>query len=167
MAKNKTVFVCSECGYKSPKWSGKCPECEQWNTMIEEIEIESSKTASKECPVTEKAVSLNDVSYISENRFSSGSEELDRVLGGGIVEGSLVLVGGEPGIGKSTLLLQICNSVTEDVLYVSGEESPSQIKLRAKSLNIVKDNLSLLCNNSLSNIIANIEKCKPKNAIVD
>jgi len=167
MAKNKTVFICSECGYKSPKWSGKCPECEQWNTLTEEIEVFSSKNTASENAVTEKAVSLNEVSYASENRFPSGSEELDRVLGGGIVEGSLVLVGGEPGIGKSTLLLQICNSIPEDVMYVSGEESPSQIKMRAGRLGITKKNLSLLCNTNLLNIIANIEKSKPKVAIID
>ena len=167
MAKNKTVFICSECGYRSPKWSGKCPECNEWNTMTEEIETISSKTLTSEHSVTETAVPISGVSYISENRFSGGSDELDRVLGGGIVEGSLVLVGGEPGIGKSTLLLQICNFITEDVMYVSGEESPSQIKMRAKRLGIEKENLSLLCNTSLSNIIANIEKSKPKIAIID
>ena len=167
MAKNKTVFVCSECGYKSPKWSGKCPECEQWNTMIEEVEVVASKSSAPQSTVTESAVPISGVTYASENRFSGGSEELDRVLGGGIVEGSLVLVGGEPGIGKSTLLLQICNYIAEDVMYVSGEESPSQIKMRAKRLGIVKENLSLLCNTNLSTLIANIEKSKPQVAIID
>lgn len=169
MAKSKTVFICSECGYKSPKWSGKCPECSQWNTMTEEIEAELSKSSASviSAKPAESAMLISDVIYTAENRFTGGSEELDRVLGGGIVEGSLVLVGGEPGIGKSTLLLQICNSINEDVLYISGEESPSQIKMRAKRLDINKSNLSILCNTNLTNIIANIEMKKPKVAIID
>jgi len=136
MAKNKTVFICSECGYKAAKWSGRCPECDNWNTLVEEVEITSSKSALTTTLThpAEPAVNISEVSYSSENRFTGGSEELDRVLGGGIVEGSLILVGGEPGIGKSTLLLQICNSIPEDVLYVSGEESASQIKMRTKRL---------------------------------
>ncbi|MBQ2897317.1 MAG: DNA repair protein RadA [Clostridia bacterium] len=168
MAKSKTVFICSECGYKTAKWSGKCPECNQWNTLFEEIETVSlSSGIETEPKITQKAMPISEISYSSENRFTGGSEELDRVLGGGIVEGSLVLVGGEPGIGKSTLLLQICNSINEDVLYISGEESPSQIKMRAKRLSVNKDNLSVLCNTSLSNIVANIEMKKPKVAIID
>lgn len=167
MARSKTVFICSECGYKTAKWSGKCPECDQWNTLVEEIETVSSVSVRTEPKITQSALSIKEISCLSENRFTGGSEELDRVLGGGIVEGSLVLVGGEPGIGKSTLLLQICKNINADVLYISGEESPSQIKMRAKRLSVEQDNISVLCNTSLSNIIANIEMKKPKVAIID
>lgn len=166
--KSKTMYICSACGYQSPKWSGQCPDCGQWNCLIEEVvaEVKSSKTEKASVNFT-LPVSINDIKVNTEIRYKSGISELDRVLGGGIVEGSLVLVGGEPGIGKSTLLLQICKSVKEDVLYISGEESASQIKLRAKRLEVSKDNLSLLCTTSLENTINAIEKNKSKIAIVD
>ena len=166
MAKSKTVFICSECGYKTAKWSGKCPECNSWNTMTEEVEVVADTTFFQP-KITQGATPINDITSSAESRFTGGSKELDRVLGGGIVEGSLILIGGEPGIGKSTLLLQICKSIREDVLYISGEESPSQIKMRAKRLSVDKENLSILCNTNLSNILANIEAKKPKVAIID
>lgn len=166
MAKSKTVFICSECGYKTAKWSGKCPECNSWNTMTEEVEVVADTTFFQP-KITQGATPINDITSSAESRFTGGSKELDRVLGGGIVEGSLILIGGEPGIGKSTLLLQICKSIKEDVLYISGEESPSQIKMRAKRLSVDKENLSILCNTNLSNILANIEAKEPKVAIID
>lgn len=166
--KSKTMYICSACGYQSPKWSGQCPDCGQWNSLVEEVvtEVKPSK-AQKSSASLASPVSINDINVNTEIRYKSGIGELDRVLGGGIVEGSLVLVGGEPGIGKSTLLLQICKAVKEDVLYISGEESASQIKLRAKRLEVSKDNLSLLCTTSLESTVNAIEKSKPKIAIVD
>ena len=136
MAKAKTVFVCSECGNESPKWLGKCPACNSWNTFYEQ-KIEKYTEGNKlEKKINNKPKPLN--TYIGQeaNRTTTGYSELDRVLGGGLVKGSLILLGGEPGIGKSTLILQLCNKVQGDgnVLYVSGEESAEQIKLRADRL---------------------------------
>ena len=123
MAKTNTVFFCNECGYESPKWLGKCPACNNWNTFVEEKVVSSSGNGSKGKTVKEKAkpVGLKDIEQIDISRIKSGFEELDRVLGGGFVNGSLTLIGGEPGIGKSTLILQICNNIKIDgkVLYVS------------------------------------------------
>ncbi len=137
MAKNKTIFVCNECGFESAKWLGKCPACESWNTFFEQKIVESKNSALK----GEKASNnipqkLNTYEAKETIRTSTGFEELDRVLGGGLVKGSLILLGGEPGIGKSTLILQICDKVNGEgqVLYVSGEESAEQIKLRADRL---------------------------------
>ncbi len=165
--KSKTMYICSSCGYSSPKWSGKCPDCGEWNSLVEEIVAEEKTSKSKASVSHIEPVALNDVKVNTEIRYTSSIKELDRVLGGGIVEGSLVLVGGEPGIGKSTLLLQICKYANEDILYISGEESASQIKLRAKRLEVNNEKLSLLCTTSLSNVINAIEKNKPKIAIVD
>lgn len=165
--KSKVTYICTECGYTSSKWLGKCPECDNWNTFDEEVITQTSSSkplspAKRKTPTPIKDISLN-----SETRFPSGISELDRVLGGGIVEGSLVLVSGEPGIGKSTLLLQICNAIEGNVLYVSGEESEAQIKIRAQRLNVMPDTLSLLCDTNLDNAISAIETIKPKVAIVD
>ena len=148
MAKAKSVFVCSDCGYESPKWLGKCPSCNSWNTFYEE-KIQVTTTSGKALNVKESAkpMKLNSVEGKEAVRTSTGISELDRVLGGGIVKGSLVLIGGEPGIGKSTLILQLCYKIAElkkaiekdkdngKVLYVSGEESAEQVKLRADRLN--------------------------------
>ena len=135
IAKNKTIFVCNECGYESAKWLGKCPACNQWNTLVEEKIIGSLKTneTKKEKP---QPTILNNVEKQEILRITTGFSELDRVLGGGFVKGSLTLLGGEPGIGKSTLILQICDKIntTAPVLYVSGEESAEQIKIRADRL---------------------------------
>lgn len=165
--KTKTVYVCSACGYSSPKWAGQCPDCGEWNTLNEETVIsEKDKKTSKNISYS-APISINDIHINPESRFTSGIGELDRVLGGGIVEGSLVLIGGEPGIGKSTLLLQICQSLKDSVLYISGEESASQIKLRAKRLNVTSEHLSLLCTTNLSNVINSLKNQKPKVAIID
>ena len=136
MAKNTTVFVCSSCGNESPKWLGKCPGCGGWNTYYEEIIKDKSSNQRKS--VGSETIKLNSVETTKYERYKTGYDELDRVLGGGLVQGSLVLLGGEPGIGKSTLIIQICDKVKVEgpVLYVSGEESASQIKMRADRLNI-------------------------------
>ena len=168
--KTKTIYTCRNCGCQSPRWIGKCPDCGEWDTFEEEIAehaVSSSKNTKNPPSHDAKALKLNEVATDNEIRFESGMQELDRVLGGGIVEGSLVLVGGEPGIGKSTLLLQICQNVPGDVLYVSGEESASQIKLRAKRLNVTNSNISLLCNTNLNEIAAYLEAKQPKVAVID
>ena len=166
--KSKTMYICSACGYQSPKWSGKCPDCGEWNSLVEEVVAEIKPSKAQKSGITfPDPVSINDISVNTEIRFKSGISELDRVLGGGIVEGSLVLVGGEPGIGKSTLLLQICKFAKDDILYISGEESASQIKLRAKRLEVSNEKLSLLCTTNLESVVNAIEKNKPKIAIVD
>ena len=139
MAKNKTVFVCNECGYESAKWLGKCPACGSWNTFFEQKILENKNSSLKATTNNGKANTpqkLNSYEAKETIRTSTGFEELDRVLGGGLVKGSLILLGGEPGIGKSTLILQLCDKVQGDgqVLYVSGEESAEQIKLRADRL---------------------------------
>ena len=139
--KSKTVFVCNECGYESAKWLGKCPACNRWNSFFEQKVVDTkssgSKNSNKEHVTPQK---LNSYEAKETLRTSTGFEELDRVLGGGLVKGSLILLGGEPGIGKSTLILQICDKVQGDgkVLYVSGEESAEQIKLRADRLRYSK-----------------------------
>jgi len=167
MARIKTVFVCQECGYESPKWLGKCPACNQWNTLIEEIQEETAKALPVALRV--RPVRLTEVEITNEERFSTGSMELDRVLGGGVVKGSLILVGGDPGIGKSTLLLQICEYIGKGakILYASGEESASQIKLRADRLGITTQNLLLISETNLDNIIQSIHEIKPDMVIVD
>ena len=175
MAKVKTSFVCSNCGYETSKWNGKCPDCGEWNTF-EEVELQvSARTGGKAKSVTVKDVSdsiLNinsvDASH-NEIRYDTGMHELDRVLGGGLVKGSLVLLGGEPGIGKSTMLLQICQTMGDDhtILYVSGEESTRQIKLRANRLGVNNDNLYLLAENDAESICAAITKEKPEIVIID
>lgn len=165
--KTKTIYTCKSCGSQSPRWLGKCPDCGEWDSFIEEISESNPAPATLKIYSATSTYKLNEISSEKEIRFSSGMEELDRVLGGGIVEGSLVLVGGEPGIGKSTLLLQICQNITGDVLYVSGEESASQIKLRAKRLNVDSQSISLLCTTDLDNIILTLNAKQPKVAIID
>jgi DNA repair protein RadA/Sms len=148
-SKIKSVYICSECGYESPKWYGKCPSCGEWNTMNEEIK-DTAKNAvsvkSRSFTNYTKPDSINEISTEDEHRYDTGSKELNRVLGGGIVKGSLVLCGGEPGIGKSTLLLQVAKFASQNgkVLYVSGEESDKQIKLRAERLGALSDSLYVL-----------------------
>ncbi|OQB16022.1 MAG: hypothetical protein BWY15_00150 [Firmicutes bacterium ADurb.Bin193] len=170
--KNKTVFFCNDCGYESQKWVGKCPACGMWNTMVEEkISPEGSKSARKDYMKTEAARSkrLADIEAEREERFYTGISELDRVLGGGIVKGSLVLVGGDPGIGKSTLLLQMCETVgtKENILYVSAEESQSQIKMRADRLGVKNPSLLLLSETDLERICDAISETSPKIVIID
>lgn len=174
MAKIKTKYVCQSCGYENPKWLGKCPECMKWNTFVEEIEDKSSKSNHRETFVIDKSsqkpVNINSITIKDEERFSSGINELNRVLGGGIVRGSLVLVGGDPGIGKSTLLLQVSESVAQSgkkVLYISGEESESQIKMRAERLNAKSENLYIMAENNLNIIEHNLEGFDPDLIILD
>lgn len=172
MAKAKTtVFFCQNCGYESAKWQGQCPACHEWNTFTEEPVVKAAgSVAVKKAAAEIKPVRLSEVHTDEKQRISSGMEELDRVLGGGIVAGSLMLVGGDPGIGKSTLLLQVCHNLTRDghkVLYVSGEESAQQIKLRAQRIGDFKDDLMLLCETNLELVRAVIEKTKPEIVVID
>ena len=171
MAKTKTVFYCTECGNESPKWQGRCSACGAWNTMQEHIEKPSATVRARSAPVglSRKPQKLQELKTDDEIRFSTGMGELDRVLGGGAVAGSLVLVGGAPGIGKSTLLLQICNSLCEgrSVLYISGEESERQIKMRAVRLGVSPENLYILSETRLSDILEAVEELKPDILIVD
>ena len=171
MAKSKTVFYCTDCGNESPKWQGRCPACGAWNTLEEHIERPTPVGKGKPAPVGQSRVAqrIRDVRSDCEIRFTTGMGELDRVLGGGAVAGSLVLVGGAPGIGKSTLLLQICNSLCNGrrVLYVSGEESERQLKLRAERLGVFPDNLYILSETRLTDVIAAVEEEKPDILIVD
>ena len=168
MAKTNTVFFCNECGYESPKWLGKCPACNSWNTFVEE-KVSKGKTGEKLSKEKAKPVNLKEIKQIKVSRINSGFEELDRVLGGGFVNGSLTLIGGEPGIGKSTLILQICNKIKVDgkVLYVSGEESAEQIKLRADRLGIDNDNIIFLGETDISAVEEAIENLDPKFVIID
>ncbi len=171
MAKTKTVFFCTNCGNESLKWMGRCPSCGAFNTMEEHIEKPVAAGKAKAAPVgmSRKAQKLSQLDTGDEIRFSTGMGELDRVLGGGAVEGSLVLVGGAPGIGKSTLLLQICSSLCADktVLYVSGEESERQLKMRAVRLGVAPDALYVLSETRLSDIVESVEEIKPDVLIVD
>ena len=171
MAKTKTVYYCTSCGNESLKWQGKCPACGAWNTLTEHIEKPSPVVRGKAAPVgvSRTAQKLEDVRTDSELRFSTGMGELDRVLGGGAVAGSLVLVGGAPGIGKSTLLLQICNSLCagRTVLYISGEESERQLKLRAERIGVAPDALYILSETRLSDIMESVETLDPDILIVD
>ena len=173
MAKGKaTVFFCQSCGYESSKWLGQCPGCKEWNTMVEEpaagkkgggISGMSAKRAAA-------PVSLKEVELQEGERMTTRIAELDRVLGGGIVPGSLTLVGGDPGIGKSTLLLQVCRHMAADgrrLLYISGEESLQQIKLRANRIGEFSDNLLLLCETNLETVEQTIRKEMPAVAVID
>lgn len=173
MAKTKSVYVCNQCGFETSKWNGKCPNCGEWNTL-EESEISLHKSSGNKGSairdVSDRIVKIAsvDASY-EEIRYSTGLKELDRVLGGGLVKGSLVLLGGEPGIGKSTILLQICEHLGEDytILYVSGEESVRQIKLRAERLGVSSENLYLLSCTDCEQICSVITKEKPEIVIID
>lgn len=170
--KNATVFFCQECGYESSKWMGQCPGCRQWNTFVEETR--NAKVSGKTLMAGEKKrnqpSALTEISLEEEDRISTHMQELDRVLGGGLVKGSLTLVGGDPGIGKSTLLLQVCRELAGDkreVLYVSGEESLKQIKIRANRIGEFNDCLKLLCETSLAEIEETIRRAKPDVVVID
>lgn len=171
MAKTKrTVFFCQECGYESTKWQGQCPACKAWNTFVEEPQDIVKGVKSQNSGRELKPVALKEVSLAEETRVSTGMKELDRVLGGGIVRGSLLLVGGDPGIGKSTLLLQVCRNLTakrHKVLYISGEESLQQIRMRAGRIGEFSDDLLLLCETNLEDIRTTIEHCKPEMVVID
>lgn len=171
MAKTKSIFYCTVCGNETPKWQGKCPACGAWNTIEEHIEkpVAAGKVHSVRAGTTRTAQKLGEVACEAEIRFFTGIGELDRVLGGGAVEGSLVLVGGAPGIGKSTLLLQICQSlcIEKSVLYVTGEESQRQVSMRAERLGVASDNLYILSETRLSDMLEAVDNTHPDILIVD
>ena len=175
MKGTKTVYICSECEYESPKWLGKCPKCGEWNSFVEDVVERQTATvaASRRTAVinsgNNKASKFSELEAPEYIRSTTGINELDRVLGGGLVTGSVVLLSGEPGIGKSTLLLQICDCLGKDrsVLYVSGEESSGQLKLRAQRLSVTGKNLYILTETNIENILAEADKIKPDVIIAD
>jgi DNA repair protein RadA/Sms len=174
MSKTKTAFFCSNCGYESAKWSGKCPSCEQWNTFVEEVIVKGTDKKQSEWKEFAglsngvKTISLQNVVSGEEKRILTGDAELNRVLGGGIVTGSIVLTGGEPGIGKSTLFLQVALQLENIItLYISGEESEQQIKMRADRLKLVNENFFLLTETNTQTIFQEIKKLRPQLVIVD
>lgn len=169
--KSKTVFVCSECGYETPKWAGKCPGCGEWNTMVEDVRLpqRSVVSAAPRPAHTFSAMPLSQINAADEHRFVTGISELDRVLGGGIVKGSVILLSGDPGIGKSTILLQVCNALQRDIkiLYVSGEESAIQIKLRAKRLGVESDSVSVMTETDVQTVCEYINSARPDLVMID
>lgn len=170
MAKQKQLFICRECGQEYPKWNGRCAGCGSWNSIEEATPAEIMAGGKSAAPAGEfKYSRIGEISYEDETRYGTGISELDRVLGGGLVKGSLVLISGDPGIGKSTLLLQICGYMGNDhtILYVSGEESERQIKLRADRLGVASDNLFLASNNNCESIIHAVVQNKPEIVIID
>ena len=170
MAKQKTVYFCSQCGHESSKWMGQCPACKQWNTFTEEKVTETKKGGAKSLKTSASPMNISEVTIENEERIPTGIGELDRVLGGGIVKGSLSLVGGDPGIGKSTLLLQVCRNLANNkrkVLYISGEESMHQIKMRAERIGTFEEEMLLFCETDLDAITSAILKTKPEFAVID
>ena len=174
MAKSKTIYVCSECGYETPKWLGKCPDCGSWNTLVEQEAapvLRQEEKKLKRAPGGDaQAVRVDEIPDEAMERRSSGIAELDRVLGGGVVDGSLVLVGGDPGIGKSTLLTQLCANMSADgacVLYVSGEESARQIKMRARRLGVSSTGFYVLSENDMNTVEKRMLELSPGVMIVD
>lgn len=171
MAKIKTSYICSECGFESPKWYGKCPSCGEWNTLNEELNSQQTKNSfSNSFSTVNQVLALDDICGENDERIPTKIEEFDRVLGGGIVKGSLVLLSGDPGIGKSTILLQICQNLGskgQKILYVSGEESANQIKLRAVRIGVTTKNLFILSQTDLATIVECIKAEKPDIVIID
>jgi DNA repair protein RadA/Sms len=173
MAKLKTKFFCQECGFESAKWLGKCTSCQAWNSFVEEMETSEVKTQGMNTPflhTQEKAISILDIESVGDQRILTNNLELNRVLGGGLVPGSLILVGGDPGIGKSTLLLQTSHELTAKglkVLYISGEESAKQTKIRAERLNALSPLLYVLCETNLEFIMEAIEQVQPQFLVID
>jgi len=170
MPRPKSSFVCQNCGYSSPKWLGKCPDCDQWNSLQEEaaaVAAPSRWMASNREPQEPRPI--GEILQAADDRFSTGMGELDRVLGGGVVAGSMVLIGGDPGIGKSTLLLQAFQKISQDrpVLYVSGEESPHQIKMRGERLGVDSKNLLILSETSLEEILKTAQSLRPRAIVID
>ena len=169
-SKLKTVYICEECGYESAKWMGQCPNCRKWNTLTEEV-IAPVKTGISAVggKSIAKAQPIGDISFENEHRYKTGITELDRVLGGGIVKGSVALISGDPGIGKSTILLQVCKNIDKDirVLYVSGEESAVQLKLRANRLGVARDNLLIMAETDTQGICEYIRSEKPDLVMID
>lgn len=169
MKEQKTVWACSECGNEFSKYLGRCSACGSWNTLVEVHSVSESKNSKHSIHNPTHSQLMRDVSAADESRFSSGMDELDRVLGGGIVQGSFILIGGEPGVGKSTLLMQICANIsrTKRVLYVSGEESLRQLKLRTIRLNVTGDDFNVYAETCLENITDEIERINPDLIIID
>lgn len=171
MAKIKTSYICSECGFESPKWYGKCPSCGEWNTLNEELNSQQTKNSfSNSFSTVNQVLALDDICGENDERIPTKIEEFDRVLGGGIIKGSLVLLSGDPGIGKSTILLQICQNLGskgQKILYVSGEESANQIKLRAVRIGVTTNNLFILSQTDLATIVECIKAEKPDIVIID
>ena len=168
--KSKTIYVCTECGFESPKWMGKCTECGEWNTMVEEVRLPQKTAVSAPKPSHAfSARPLSEISASDEHRFVTGISELDRVLGGGSVKGSVVLLSGDPGIGKSTILLQVCSALQDrlSILYVSGEESAIQIKLRAKRIGVDSDSVSVMTETDVQTVCEYINSAKPGLVIID
>ena len=167
--KVKTVYICSKCGFESAKWTGKCPGCGEWNTMEEDVVVPSKTSSESVSRVSAKATPLSQINYEGETRIVTGISELDRVLGGGIVAGSVVLLSGDPGIGKSTILLQICNALQEKskILYVSGEESALQIKMRAGRLGVESDNVSIMTETDVMAVCEYIKSSSPDIVMID
>lgn len=169
--KSKTVFVCGECGYETPKWVGKCPGCGEWNTMVEDVRLpqKAAVSAAPRPAHTFSAMPLSQINAADEHRFVTGISELDRVLGGGIVKGSVILLSGDPGIGKSTILLQVCNALQGDIkiLYVSGEESAIQIKLRAKRIGVESDAVSVMTETDVQTVCEYINSARPDLVMID
>ncbi len=171
MAKDKIIFYCQSCGAESTKWMGQCPSCKEWNTLVEEL-VSSKKSAHKVSrqEIKAKVTKLKDIETADKERMTTHIAELDRVLGGGVVPGSMILVGGDPGIGKSTLLLQVCRNLSEsgkNILYVSGEESLQQIKIRAERIGEFGDTLSLLCETNLDVIGEIVRRDLPQIVVID
>ena len=166
-SKTKTIYACSECGAESSKWYGRCPTCGAWNSMEEQAQVQSNAVGGNYTAA--KVQSIANITSNDRQRYNTGIKELDRVLGGGIVRGGLMLIGGDPGIGKSTLLLQICQYLGRDhvILYISGEESEGQIKLRADRLGVTGENLLVLCENDMDTVLSAIQDQKPDVVIVE
>ena len=171
MAKTKTTFICQNCGTQHAKWVGQCGACKEWNTIVEEVVQKEEKHAWKQAKTvkkhTNKPLKISDIQTNSEERIMTNNKELDSVLGGGLVKGSVTLLGGEPGIGKSTLLLQIALNIAQKVLYVSGEESQSQIKMRAERLSAKTSNCLILTETNTQQIFKNIEEINPEVLVID
>lgn len=167
--KTKTVFICSECGYESAKWMGKCSQCGEWNTMTEEVIVPAKSVVSSQKTSVISATPINKISFENEHRLKTNIPELDRVLGGGIVKGSVSLISGDPGIGKSTILLQICQNINPalKILYVSGEESAVQLKLRANRLGAAGDNIYIMSETDVEAICGYITTEKPDLVMID
>ncbi|MGV8905581.1 MAG: DNA repair protein RadA [Acetobacterium sp.] len=172
MAKKKSIFVCQNCGHESPKWMGKCSECGEWNTMVEELDFSKSGTKenTRERGIYSKPKALADISYIGDKRYITKNDELDRVLGGGIVPGGMILLGGDPGIGKSTILLQTTESLGNQgykVLYISGEESEQQLKMRGERMNVKSENIFFLSEINIPYILKIILDERPDIVVID
>ena len=167
MSKSRIKYICTSCGYESLRWLGKCPECDSWNSFSEEL-VETSKRKTGAVTIKKSSIyKINEISATEEDRVKTSIKEFDRVLGGGIMPGSVILLGGDPGIGKSTLAMQAAANISSNVLYVTGEESPKQIKLRALRLKIKSDNFFILAETNLNNILASIKEAEPSVVVID